>query len=111
MYPWPVAWTYQRLDFPDALAAVAAVTLDHARASGEPGRQFGAHCLGRSIEGRVAAPAHRAGTMEHLLGAHLEDHIGMGAHPDAARRDLAQQCVEIGAVAPLVDGVDPDEHA
>ena len=49
--------------------------------------------------------------MEHLLGAHLEDHIGMGAHPDAARRDLPQQCVEIGAVAPLVDGVDPDEHA
>ena len=35
----------------------------------------------------------------------------MGAHPDAARRDLAQQGVEIGAVAPLVNGVDPDEHA
>jgi hypothetical protein len=49
--------------------------------------------------------------MEHLLGAHLEDHIGMGAHPDAARRDLAQQRVEIGAVAPLVNRIDPDEHA
>ncbi len=35
----------------------------------------------------------------------------MGAHPDAARRDLAQQRVEIGAVAPLVNRVDPDEHA
>ena len=35
----------------------------------------------------------------------------MGAHPDAARRDFAQQRVEIGAVAPLVDGIDPDEHA
>lgn len=35
----------------------------------------------------------------------------MGAHPDAARRDLAQQRIEIGAVAPLVNRVDPDEHA
>ena len=35
----------------------------------------------------------------------------MGAHPDAARRDLAQQRVEICAVAPLVNRVDPDEHA
>ena len=35
----------------------------------------------------------------------------MGAHPDAARRDLAQQRVEIGAVAPLVNRVDPDQHA
>src|SRR5262245_30136201 len=46
----------------------------------------GAHRLRRSIEGRVAAPAHRAGTMKHLLGAHLEDHIQMSAHPNAARR-------------------------
>ncbi len=49
--------------------------------------------------------------MEHLLGAHFEDHIGMGAHPHAARRDLAQQCVEIGSVTPLVSRIDPDEHA
>jgi hypothetical protein len=49
--------------------------------------------------------------MEHLLGAHFEDHIGMGAHPHAARRDLAQQRVEIGAVAPLVNRIDLDEHA
>jgi len=53
----PVAWTCQRLDLPDALAAVAAVALDHPRARGEPRRQFGAHRLGRSIECRVAAPA------------------------------------------------------
>src|SRR5262249_54170911 len=58
--------------------------------------------LGRSIKGRVAAPAHRAGTIEHFLGTHLEDHIWIGAHPDATRRDLAQQRVEFGAVAPLV---------
>ena len=50
----------QRLDLPDALTAVAAVTLDHPRASGEPGRQFRPHHLGCSIERRVAAPAHRA---------------------------------------------------
>src|SRR4029077_187912 len=49
--------------------------------------------------------------MEHLLGAHFEDHIGMGAHPHAARRDLTQQCVEIGAVTPLVNRIDPDEYA
>ena len=49
--------------------------------------------------------------MEHLLGAHFENHIGMGAHPHAARRNFAQQRVEIGAVASLVNRVDPDEHA
>ena len=48
--------------------------------------------------------------MEHLLRTHLDDHIGMRAHPDAARRNLAQQCVEIGAVASLVNGVDPDKY-
>src|SRR5262249_45250889 len=110
-YHWPVAWTCQRLDLPDALATVAAVALDHARASGESCWQFDAHLPSRSIEGRVAAPAHRAGTMEHLLGAHLEDYIGMGAHPDAARRDLAQKRVEINAATPLVNWIDPDEHA
>ena len=49
--------------------------------------------------------------MEDLLGPHLEDHIWMSTHPDAARRDLAQQRVEIGTVAPLVNRVDPDQHA
>src|SRR5262245_37207549 len=49
--------------------------------------------------------------MQHLLGAHLEDYIGMGAHPDAARRDLAQKRVEINAATPLVNWIDPDEHA
>lgn len=49
--------------------------------------------------------------MEHLLGAHLEDDVGMGADPNAARRDLAQQRVEMGAVAPFVNRVYPDEYA
>ena len=34
----------------------------------------------------------------------------MGAHPHAAARDLAQQRVELGAVAPLMNRIDPDEH-
>src|SRR6516225_5353830 len=49
--------------------------------------------------------------MEHLLGAHFEDHIGMGAHPRAAPRDLAQQRIEIGAVSALVNRVHPYKHA
>src|SRR6516162_460707 len=49
--------------------------------------------------------------MEHLLGAHFEDHIGMGAHPRAAPRDLAQQRIEIGAISALVNRVHPYEHA
>src|SRR5215207_819697 len=49
--------------------------------------------------------------MEHLLGSHLEDHIGMSAHPDAALCNFAQQRVEIGAVASLMDRVNPDEQA
>src|SRR5215831_946386 len=35
----------------------------------------------------------------------------MSAYPHASRRDLAQQRVEIGAVASFVDRVDPDEYA
>ena len=35
----------------------------------------------------------------------------MGAHPHAACRDLAQQRVESSAVTPLVNRVNPDEHA
>ena len=46
-------------------------------------------------------PAQR--TMEHLLGAHLEDHVEMSADPNAARRDFAQQRVEMGAAAPFVN--------
>jgi hypothetical protein len=48
--------------------------------------------------------------MEYFLGSHLLNHIGMGAHPDATRRDIAQQGVKIGAVAPFVNRVDPDKH-
>ena len=35
----------------------------------------------------------------------------MSTHPYAARRDFAQQRVEIGAVVPLVNRVHPDDHA
>ena len=35
----------------------------------------------------------------------------MRTHPDAARRDVAQQRVEIDAVAPLMNRIDPDQHA
>ena len=44
----------QPLDFPHALTAVAPVALDHARAGGEPRRQFGAHRVGRLIQRRIA---------------------------------------------------------
>jgi hypothetical protein len=35
----------------------------------------------------------------------------MGAHPNATRRHLAQQRIEIGAVASFVNRVDPNEYA
>ena len=35
----------------------------------------------------------------------------MGADPDAARRDVAQQGVEIGAISPVLNRVNPDQHA
>ena len=34
----------------------------------------------------------------------------MGAHPDAARRNLAQQRIEFGSITPLVNWINPDEH-
>jgi hypothetical protein len=58
----------------------------------------------------VAAPAQVAGVDEDILGAELEDDVGMGADEHVGRRDLAQQRVQHGARAAGLDGVDPDEH-
>jgi hypothetical protein len=79
------------------------------RPSGKPRRHFGAHRLDRSVKGRVAAPAHRTGTMEDLLGARLEDHIGMGAHPDGAPRPRVAARQDWRGSA-LVNRVHPNEY-
>jgi hypothetical protein len=51
------------------------------------------------------------GAMEHFLHAHLDDDVRMGADPHAVRRHVPQQRVEHDAVAPLGEGIDPDQHA
>src|SRR5262249_4687691 len=77
----------------------------------EPGREFVVEGVHRAIDVRVGAPAEVLGTVENLLGAHLEDHVGMGAHPRPARRNVAQQGVEHGARPAGIERIDPDEHA
>ncbi|MHC2589447.1 hypothetical protein ACVIG9_003503 [Bradyrhizobium ottawaense] len=102
----------KRFDLPDALAAIAAILLEHARAVRAKARgKFGAERRGAVIAMRVGAPAEVTRAVEHLLDAHLQDHVGMGAHPRSLRRDVAQQGIELGARLALVDRIDPDQHA
>ena len=65
----------------------------------------------RWIEIRIGTPAKLARAIEHLLDAHLENDVGMGAHPDTTRSDFLQQRVEPRSVLARDERVDPDEHA
>ena len=62
-----------------------------------------------TIELRVGAPAEMLRAIQHLLHAHLEDHVRMRADPDTARGNVAQQRVEHMPVAAIHDGIDPDQ--
>src|SRR4029077_6226473 len=48
--------------------------------------------------------------VEDLFGSHANDDVGMRADPDAVRRDMAQNRIEIAAVPATVERVDPDER-
>jgi len=48
--------------------------------------------------------------MQNFFHAHLEDHVGMGADPGAARCHVTQHRVEHGPCLPFMDRIDPDEH-
>lgn len=60
---------------------------------------------------RVGSPAEMTRSVEHVLDAHLQDHVGMCAHPWPLRRNVAKQRVEGLARLALMDRIDPDEHA
>jgi hypothetical protein len=67
-----------RFDFPDALAVIAAVLLQDARAVGlEPGRKHGIELSSGAVEVSIGAPAEMFCAVENFLGPHLENHIGM----------------------------------
>src|SRR5580704_8466277 len=77
------------LDLPHSLSAVAAILLEHARARRlEPGGKLIVEFPHRAVEMGVGAPAKMLRAVKHLLDAHLEDHVGMGADPDFPGRDL-----------------------
>jgi hypothetical protein len=100
------------LDFPHALATVAAVLLeDSRRHRSQALRKLFAERSGVAIQMGVGAPAKAPGAIKDFLHTHLEDDVGMGTDPHAVRRYVPQHCIERGAVAPLGEGVDPDQHA
>ena len=59
----------------------------------------------------VAAPSHGARAKENVLGAHLRDHIGMGAHEDPRGCDAGQHPVQVRPIVTIHDRIDPDQHA
>jgi hypothetical protein len=100
------------LDFPHALSAVAAVLLEDTRARcAEPPRKRHAKFGRAAIAVRVAAPAKMLCAIKHLLDAHLEDDVRMGADPRPARGDVAQQRIEGGTRLALMNGIHPHQHA
>ncbi|HEX5245572.1 MAG TPA: hypothetical protein VFW41_00435 [Gaiellaceae bacterium] len=84
-----------RFDLPHAVAAHAAVLLEHDRPGGEAIRQLFAKVVGAAIDVRVGAPAHVPRVGQHLLRPHLQDDIRMSADPHAVVGRLAQQRIEL----------------
>ena len=78
------------------------------------GQTFGqliAKLLGRAVQLRLGAPTHARGVHEHLLGAHPQNHVRVGAHPHPGLPDLAKQRIELRAVETVLNRVDPDQHS
>jgi hypothetical protein len=76
-------------DFPDTLTTIAAVLLWNARLGGLQARgELVSTGLRRAIEMRVGSPSKMPGSMQHLLHAHLEDHVGVRADPGTARSHI-----------------------
>src|SRR5262249_23589350 len=101
---------YRQLDFPHAVAAVAAVLLEHPRlAGGEPQREFVDHLIHSGVKMRVRAPPEIACAKEDLFRPQLENDIRMRADKNAAGGDIAQHDIEDRSVAPAFDGIDPHE--
>ena len=58
-----------------------------------------------------ATQKHARGVHEHLLGAHLQNHVWVGAHPHPGLPDVAKQRIELRAVETVLNRVHPDEHS
>ncbi len=77
------------LDLPHALAAVAAVLLEHARAGRlDPAGKLMVEFADGAVQMGVGAPAEMLRAVEHLLDPHFEDHVRIGADPHSPGRDL-----------------------
>src|SRR6266851_9949282 len=59
----------------------------------------------------VRAPSKVLRAVKDLLHTHLEDHLGVCADPGSALCDIAQHRVEHGPGHPLMERIDPHEHA
>src|SRR5262249_42012087 len=73
-------------------------------------RKAGSKFLDGGVHARVGAPAQIARAVEHLLGSHLHDRVGMRAYPRSRGCDLSKQRVERHAIEVAADRIDPDEH-
>jgi hypothetical protein len=103
---------FGKLYLPDALACIATILLENTRATGrETRREPGLEVFSRSIKVRVGPPTQFARAVEHLLDAHLENNVGVGAHPYSVRGNVPQQGVKPRSVLAPAQRVDPDEHA
>jgi hypothetical protein len=49
--------------------------------------------------------------VQHLFDAHLQRHVRMRADPHGTIRDIAQHGIEREPVPPILDRMDPDQHA
>jgi hypothetical protein len=97
---------------PDALARIAAILVENTWAARpETSREACIEVFSRKIEVGIGAPSQPTRAVEHFLDAHLENDVGVGAHPHPVRSDVPQQVVKARSVLAVIQRIDPDEHA
>jgi hypothetical protein len=103
---------FDELDLLHADPAVSTVLLQHSCATrAEALREVLGEVVDRAVQVGVRAPAQLARVEEDFLGPHLQDRVGMGAHPYTLGRDVTQHGVEFRAIIAASDGIHPHERA
>src|SRR4029077_3561607 len=102
----------EQLDFPDAITPVAPALLEDGDvAVVKPRWEAAAELLGRAVQVGVGAPADIASVEEHLLRPQLSNHRRVSGDPHTSGCHIEKQRVEIRAIGPVLNRIDPDEYA
>jgi hypothetical protein len=101
-----------QLDPPNPDTAIAAVPLDDPRSRRlQPRGECGGKFARRAVELGIGSPPEISRPVQDLFDTHLEDHVGVRTDTGPARCDITEHRIELRAVLPLMDRIEPYEHA